>query len=109
MPQEIPKGHITIDPKRPDHQQFDVKTHEQWKEFCPDAEEVLLAKDMTPNPLGKKIRMTIYKDADHAHDLVTRRSVTGVLLVFNNTAVKWISQRQKTVETSTHGSELVSS
>ena len=85
-----------------------MQTCEQWKEFYPDAEEVLPAKDMTPKPLGKKIRITCYKDADHAHDLVTRRSVTGVLLFLNNTPVKWISQRQKTVETSTYGSELVS-
>ena len=46
-------------------------------------------------------------DADHAHDMVTRRSVTGVLLFLNNTPVKWLSKRQKTVETSTYGSELV--
>ena len=49
----------------------------------------------------------MYKDADHAHDILTRRSVTGVLLFLNNTPVKWISQRQKTVETSTYGSEQV--
>ena len=42
------------------------------------------------------------------NDVVTRRSVTGILLFLNNTPVKWISQRQKTVETSTYGSELVS-
>ena len=63
---------------------------------------------MLPKPSGKKIRITAYKDADHAHDLVTRRLVTGILLFLNNTPVKWISQRQKTVETSTHGSDLVS-
>ena len=49
----------------------------------------------------------MFKDADHAHDIVTRRSVTGILLLINNTPVKWISKRQKTVETSTYGSELV--
>ena len=63
---------------------------------------------MIPPPLGKKLRITVYKDADHARNLVTRRSVTGILLFLNNTPVKWISQRQKTVETSTYGSELVS-
>jgi len=60
-----------------------------------------------PTPRGPKIRITVYKDADHAHDVVTRRSVTGVLLLLNNTPVRWISKRQKTVETSTYGSELV--
>ena len=62
---------------------------------------------MIPDASGPKVRITVYKDADHAHDLVTRRSVTGVLLFLNNTPVKWISKHQKTVETSTYGSELV--
>jgi hypothetical protein len=42
--------------------------------------------------------MTVYVDADHAHDLVTRRSITVILV---------ISKRQEIVETSTYGSELV--
>jgi hypothetical protein len=29
--------------------------------------------------------MTIYVDADHAHDLVTRRSITGILVILNYT------------------------
>ena len=57
--------------------------------------------------LGPRVRITVYKDADHAHDILIRCSVTGVLLFLNNTPVKWISQRQKTVETSTYESELV--
>jgi hypothetical protein len=52
--------------------------------------------------------MTVYVDADHAHDLVTRRSITGILAMLNNTP-RWIYKRQKTVETSTYGSELVAS
>ena len=53
--------------------------------------------------------MTVYVDADHAHDLVTRRSITGILMMLNNTPIRWVSKRQKTVETSTYGSELVAS
>jgi hypothetical protein len=53
--------------------------------------------------------MTVYVDADHAHDLVTRRSITGILMMLNNTPIKWVSKRQKAVESSTHGSELVAS
>jgi hypothetical protein len=58
-------------------------------------------------PKGKPVRITVYLDADHAHDLVTRRSVTGILIFINNTPIKWICKRQKTVETSTYSSELV--
>ena len=46
-------------------------------------------------------------DADHAHDLETHRSVTGVFLHINNTLQKWYSKRQHTVETSTYRSELI--
>jgi len=101
------KGSIIIDPKYPDHSQFDVADYDQWKEFYPDAEEMIPGDDERPRPTGPRPRITVYKDSDHAHDLVTRRSVTGVLLFINNTPVKWISKRQKTVETSTYGSELV--
>ena len=59
-----------------------------------------------PEPYSKPVRITVMVDADHAHDLVTRRSVTGLILYVNNTPVKWISKRQATIETSTYGSEL---
>jgi hypothetical protein len=58
---------------------------------------------------GPRVRMTVYVDAVHAHDLVTRRSITGILILLNNTPIRWIYKRQKTVETSTYGSELVAS
>jgi hypothetical protein len=46
-------------------------------------------------------------DADHAHDQLTRRSVTGILLLMNGMPIRWYSKRQLTVETSSYGSELV--
>jgi hypothetical protein len=51
--------------------------------------------------------MTVYVDADQAHDLETRRSITGILIMLDNTPVGWESKLQKTLETSTYGSELV--
>ena len=39
--------------------------------------------------------------------MVTRQSVTGIILFINKTPVKWILKCQKTVESSTYGSELV--
>jgi hypothetical protein len=51
--------------------------------------------------------MTVYVDADHVHDLVTTRSITGILVMLNNTHIRSISKHQKTVETSIYGSELV--
>jgi hypothetical protein len=100
-----PKGKIVCDPHPPDHSAFESKEHNNWKEFYPDAEEEL--PPGMPEPLGKKARFTCYVDADHAHDVVTRRSVTGIILLLNSTPIRWVSKRQKTVETSTYGSELV--
>jgi Reverse transcriptase (RNA-dependent DNA polymerase) len=101
------KGGIVIDPNYRDNSKYRAKIayFDNWKEFYSEAKEELPYNLV--EPLGLPARITIYKDADHAHDLLTRRSVTGILLMVNNTPVKWISKRQKTVETSTYGSEMV--
>ena len=95
------KGAIIIDPECPDHSQFDVADCETLKEFYPDVEELAPSNDEKTLLLGKKVRITIHKDSDHAHDVVTRRSVTGVPLLVDNTPVRWTSKRQKTVQNST--------
>ena len=56
---------------------------------------------------GRKFRLTIYVDSDHAHNQVTRRSITGIIMFLNNMPIMWYSKRQKNVELSTYGSELV--
>ena len=76
-----------------------------WKEMYPDAIEKIPEDQLEPK--GKGVQIMVEVDADHAHDLETRRSVSGVLLFINNTPMKWYSKRQNTVETSTYGSELV--
>jgi hypothetical protein len=78
-----------------------------WSEFYPDTKENIPYD--RPEPKGRLCSITCYVDADHARDQVTRRSVTGILLLLNNTPVSWISKRQKTVETSTYGSEMAAS
>ena len=98
------KGKIIYDTGYPDHSQYDC-IDQDWSEIYPDAEEEI-PQDM-PTPKGRKVRMTIYVDANHGHDLITRRSVTGILVYLNNTPIRWVCKRQKTVETATYGSELV--
>jgi hypothetical protein len=102
------KGKIMIDPNYPNHEQFQMVDYDNWKEYYPDIEEMIPDSKDTPTPSGPAIRITVYQDADHAHDMLTRRSVSGILLLLNNTPIKWITKRQKMVETSTYGSELVS-
>lgn len=76
-----------------------------WKEVYLDAAEEL-PPDML-EPKGKAVQITAYIDADHARGIVTRRSVTGILIFLNSTPVWWVCKHQKTVETSTYGSELM--
>jgi hypothetical protein len=62
-----------------------------------------------PPEKESRVRVTVNVDADHTHDLVTRRSIIGILVMINNTPIRCISKRQKTVETSIYCSELVAS
>ena len=101
------KGRILIDPNYPKHSNYPTPECDNWKEFYPDAEEHMPDVSEIPDGKGPVVRMTVFKDADHAHDILTRRSVTGILLMINNTPVCWISKSQKTAETTMHGSELV--
>ena len=100
------KGQLFIDPRDNLLRNLGEKRMvENWDEFYPDAEE-----DLPPNmpkPLGKMASISVMVDADHARDKVTRRSVTGIVLFVNNTPMIWVTKRQKTVETSTYGAELV--
>ncbi|MEM7375804.1 MAG: Ty1/Copia family ribonuclease HI, partial [Bacteroidota bacterium] len=100
-----PNGRIICDTTYPDHSKYETTHYENWQDVYPDAEEEL-PPDM-PRSYGKPVRITCYVDADHAHCRVTRRSTTGIVLYVNNMPVRWISKRQRTVETSTYGSELV--
>jgi hypothetical protein len=81
--------------------------YDNWAEFYPDAQEEVPTDGPPVLPNSKKLKITIFVDADHAHCEVTRRSVTGIIVFINSTPVKWYSKMQRTVETSTYGSELV--
>ena len=61
----------------------------------------------TPKPLGKRVIITTYQDANLLHDIVTGKSVTAILHFVNTTPTDWFSKRQATVETATYGSEFV--
>ena len=75
-----------------------------WTPFYPDAKEAI--PDRCPEPLGKPVQMTVFVDADHAGDLLTRRSRTGVLIYINRSPILWYSKKQNSIETSSFGSEF---
>ena len=102
----LPKGKLLIDVSEPPiRKEVNTKKVHDWIEFYPDAKEDI-PKDK-PKTRGELCTLTCYVDADHARDMVTRRSVTGILVLLNNTPISWYSKRQKTVESSTYGSEIV--
>jgi len=102
------KGHenskLVFDPAYPviDERRFkDV----DWKDFYPDAVDEL--PPGMPEPLGLPVEISCFVDADHAGNLLTRRSQSGVLIFLNKAPIVWYSKRQNTVESSTFGSEFV--
>jgi hypothetical protein len=102
------KAYIGFDISTPNYENVDTSNY-NWSEQYPDATEEI--PDDAPAPCNtqphQRVYVTCYVDSDHAADVVTRRSVTGILLFVNNTPIKWYSKRQNTIETSSYGSELV--
>ena len=95
------KGTIIIDNNYPDHSKHKKDLEHNWTEFYPDVEEMILHDILKQK--GRATRLTVYVYTDHAHDQVTRRSFTGIIVFLNNTPIRWYSKRQKTVESSTYG------
>ena len=92
---------LVLDPKYINH---GVEPDCDWAPFYPDAREEMPAN--APEPLGKAVQITAFVDTDHAGDLITRRSQTGILIYVNRALIIWYSKRQNSVETSTFGSEF---
>jgi hypothetical protein len=57
--------------------------------------------------LGEPVVMTTFIDANLYHNLVTGKSVSSILHLFNKTVIDWYSKKQGTVETPTYRSEFV--
>jgi hypothetical protein len=76
-----------------------------WSDFYPGAIED--DPKNAPPPRGLPVKFNVFVDADHAGNRMTRRSQTGILLYLNKAPIIWYSKAQRTVETSTFGSEFV--
>ena len=76
-----------------------------WSDFYPDAKEEIPPN--MPEPRGHSVQINCFVDADHAGDVVSRRSHTGIIIFVNRAPIIWYSKRQNTVETSTFGSEFI--
>jgi hypothetical protein len=98
-------GVIRIRTEEPDYSDLEFKQYD-WAYTCYGGAEEEIPSD-APKPLGKRIVTTSYVDANLYHDLISGKSVTGILHFFNKTPIDWFSKLQSTVETATFGSEYV--
>jgi hypothetical protein len=98
------KSSIVFDPSDPG---FDPAAFldQDWTEFYGHVEEELPPN--MPEPLGAPVTISVFVDANHAGNVVTRRSHTGIVIFLQRTPILWHSRRQNTIETSTFGSEFV--
>jgi len=81
------KGTLRILTSEPEFEEPTTKEQERLKLLYPHAHELLY-----PKPKGQPVVTWLEWDADHAHDLETRRSVTGILFYINNTLVSGIAK-----------------
>ena len=98
-------GAIRIRTEMPDYSDKPEKVH-NWK-YSPYGNVKEEIPHNCPTPLGKPVKSTHYVDANLLHDLISGRSVTGILHVLNKTPTDWWSKLQNTVETATFGSEYI--
>ena len=87
---------------------MDAYQQKDWtcSEFGHVSGEEELPSNM-PAPRGMGFIMRAKVDADHAGDIVTRRSRTGFMIFLNSSLVYFSSKKQLSVESSSFGSEFV--
>ena len=98
-------GFIRIRTDEPDYTGVPESTYDWARTVYGDVKEQ--APRDAPTPLGKRVVLSSYVDANLYHDLATGRAVTGVLHYVNQTPVEWFTKKQPTVETATYGSEFI--
>ena len=96
---------IKIRTHAPDYSDTPVKMCD-WECSCyADAKEEIPLD--APKPKGKPVTVTSCFDANLCHNLISGKSVTGILHQLNKTPIDWHSKLQSSVETATFGLECV--
>jgi hypothetical protein len=96
---------IVFDPTTPLLDESSFNHDADWKPFYGDILEQKPGD--APFPLGLPIAIACFVDANHAGNIITRRSHTGIIIFVQNAPILWFSKKQNTVESSTFGSKLV--
>jgi len=98
-------GIIRICTDKPDCSNIPKKEYD-WFYTCYAGAREGVPEDC-PTPRGNLVIATTYVDANLFHDMISGRSLTGILHLLNMTPIDWCSKLQTTVETATFGSEHV--
>ena len=69
---------------------------EDFKEEYPEAVEDI--DNYIPPPLVDDLAVTVFVNSDHAHDKVTRQSITGIIMIVGRNPVFCYSKRQGSVD-----------
>ena len=104
---KMKNGTIRIRVDEPDLSDLPNKVFD-WEQTVYAGAEELIPIDV-PTPKGKSVVSITFVDANLYHDLVSGKSVTGIMHILNKTLMDWYTKKQATVETATYGSEFVAS
>jgi hypothetical protein len=97
--------HIRQLTREPDYSELDYKEYDWSKTVYGDIREQV--PEGIQDPLGNFVMLSHYYDANLYHNVVTGKSVRGILHFLNKMPIDWYSKKQATVETATYGSELI--
>lgn len=84
---------------------FNGKIKFDWSKSVYEEHQEEIPHDAPP-PLGKRVTLIHYFDANLMHDVLSGKSVTGCIHLANKTPIMWHSKKQATSETATYGAEF---
>jgi hypothetical protein len=100
-----PEAKLVFDPSEPFVELGTFNEDCDWKAFYGDIKEPEPVG--APEPLGQAVTISCFCDANHAGNVITRRSHSGIIIFVQNAPIIWFSKKQNMVEASTFGAELV--
>ena len=90
---------LAYDSKTPEVDESAFNNNADWRDFYGDVEEELPPK--MAEPRGNVVSISDFVDANHAGNVVTRRSHSGIIIFVQNDSIIRLSTRQNTVEAAT--------
>ena len=96
---------MIFDPSEPDIRDSDFPI-EDWSSSVYNGVKEILPPN-APEVRGRGFIIRAFVDSDHAGLALTRRSRTGYIIFLNNAPICWVSRKQNSIQTSSHGSEFL--